>query len=221
MSSDTAYAINSKSLELRSFSSKRAATKYGNGLYVFATMDELVATRMADDQLRSSYLAVTGYETRVKDREYLCELLFNAIVAAKLPHTDTEMDLSILPTKENIVTEQAVETVATTTAAPAKAKKEPKRRFDASSSDPAVAFGVIPGSNRAKALELLWAKKGQKVHVSEIIKAIYNSDDVKKNLGPASLVVKGLILSAQKEGVKFAVEKSGKGANVEYSIHAK
>lgn len=224
MASDAAYTVSSRSLELRSFSSKKAARQYGNGNHVFANMEELAATRMTDEQMRRAYLSVTGYETKVKDREYLSELLFNAIVAAKIPHTDSEMDFSIQSSKENIVTEQAVENAATETAKPAKApkaKREPKRRHDVSSSDPAVALGVIAGSNRAKALEALWAKKGQSVPVADLIQAVYSSDDVKKNLGAISLVVKGLVASASKEGVKFSVTKSGKGANVGYTIDSK
>ncbi len=231
MASEVAYSINSKSLELRSFSSKRAATQYGNGTVVFSSIEELSSSRIKDDNLRSVYLSVTGYETKVKDREYLSELLFRAIVAAKIPFTDSEMDFSIQTSKENVVTDQvensAVESSEVESEKPAKAekaakpKREPKKRFDVGSDDPAIAFGVIPGSNRAKALEVLWAKKGQKVPISEIIGAVYNSDDVKKNLGPASLVVKGLVLSASKEGVKFSVTKYGKGANVEYTIDSK
>jgi hypothetical protein len=97
------YSVkNDETLAIRAFSSSRAAYDFGSRQQVFSNDGELYNTSLTDDQLRDVYYLVTGFETRVQYRDYLCELIFNAIEAAGLPLTDKENDCAIVSAVEPV-----------------------------------------------------------------------------------------------------------------------
>jgi len=97
------YSVkNDETLAIRAFSSSKAAYDFGSRQQVFATDGELYNTNLTDAQLREVYYLVTGFETRVQYRDYLCELIFNAIEAAGLPMTDKEGDCAIVSDHEPV-----------------------------------------------------------------------------------------------------------------------
>ena len=102
------YSIkNDETLAVKAFSTSAAAYDCDSRQQVFSTQDELYNTSLTDDQLRDVYYLVTGFETRVQYRDYLCELIFNAVVAADLPLTDvnegTAIAVSVQTIDEDIV----------------------------------------------------------------------------------------------------------------------
>jgi len=97
------YSIkNDETLAVKAFSTSAAAYDCDSKQQVFSTQDELYNTSLTDDQLRDVYYLVTGFETRVQYRDYLCELIFNAIVAADLPLTDVNEDTPLAVSVQTI-----------------------------------------------------------------------------------------------------------------------
>lgn len=81
---------------IRAFSTVQAAVDDGYFNTVFTSQKELLESRFTDDELRHIHKLVTGNQTKLTDRDWLCELIFNALVAADLPCTDTDMQFSVV-----------------------------------------------------------------------------------------------------------------------------
>lgn len=77
--------------ELRAFRSYEAAKSCGKGFFVFSTSDGLAETSMTHEELMEAYWLATGFETRIADRVYLCDLIFEAVLKVGLEPTDPEI----------------------------------------------------------------------------------------------------------------------------------
>jgi hypothetical protein len=86
---------------IRAFSTVQAAVDDGYFNTVFTSQKELLESRFTDDDLRHIHKLVTGHQTKLTDRDWLCELIFNALVAADLPCLDTDMQFSVIQSQDD------------------------------------------------------------------------------------------------------------------------
>lgn len=104
------YAVKiSDSPTIRSFSSSEAARNYGGDYYIFANADDLAASQLTHNELMLVHWLAAGYETNVKDRIYLCDLILDKVTALNLTPTDGQIDQSIVKPEVSPEIEQIVE----------------------------------------------------------------------------------------------------------------
>lgn len=66
----------------------RGRAEAESGYHVFANADELSEVPFDLDELRGVHYSVTGFETAVSDRIYLCDLIFDAIERSQIGAQD-------------------------------------------------------------------------------------------------------------------------------------
>lgn len=87
------YAVKiSDSPTIRSFSNAESARDYGGDYYIFANADELAASQLTHNELMLVHWLAAGYETNVRDRIYLCDLILDKVTALNLTPTDGDIE---------------------------------------------------------------------------------------------------------------------------------
>lgn len=106
------------SLAVLAFSSANAAQNHGDMRGTFSNFVELASLDLSDEELRTLHYIVKGHETRLTDREWLSEIIYNALIDANLPITDdgSEEPEAVIEPEAEIVAPLPVE--AATEASP-------------------------------------------------------------------------------------------------------
>lgn len=74
--------------DLRAFYSEQKARECGKGYSVFSNSDDLAATDLTHEELMEIYWRLTGYETRIVDRVYLCDLIWENMLKLGITASD-------------------------------------------------------------------------------------------------------------------------------------
>ena len=81
---------------------KREAAEASDGYHIFANSDELAESQFNMTELRGIHYSVTGFETAVSDRLYLCDILFEAIQRSQIGAQDDDEDFPAIEQPEEV-----------------------------------------------------------------------------------------------------------------------